>query len=195
MDFAKLVEVFDRHNVTFVSVTQSFNTTTSMGRLTLRGSKLYRYYVSTDAIRGRQMDTSESLRLPVDMVETTVVRELRRLLRAPEIVARAVTEVRRDMPSATERDVVTAIDQFHEVWAALFPAEQARIVRLLVERVTVTPEASPLICGRTELEWSCTGCLCPRPRRRPNDRCVRHDPRRYPSENEAPQRATVHPAA
>jgi DNA invertase Pin-like site-specific DNA recombinase len=35
MDFAKLVEVFDRKSVTFVSVTQSFNTTTSMGRLTL----------------------------------------------------------------------------------------------------------------------------------------------------------------
>jgi DNA invertase Pin-like site-specific DNA recombinase len=35
MDFAKLVEVFDRNQVTFVSVTQSFNTTTSMGRLTL----------------------------------------------------------------------------------------------------------------------------------------------------------------
>src|SRR5436305_3349867 len=35
MDFSKLVEVFDRNKVTFVSVTQSFNTTTSMGRLTL----------------------------------------------------------------------------------------------------------------------------------------------------------------
>lgn len=35
MDFAKLVEVFDRKGVTFVSITQSFNTTTSMGRLTL----------------------------------------------------------------------------------------------------------------------------------------------------------------
>ncbi|MCI0600861.1 MAG: recombinase family protein, partial [Beijerinckiaceae bacterium] len=35
MDFAKLVEAFERNNVTFVSVTQSFNTTTSMGRLTL----------------------------------------------------------------------------------------------------------------------------------------------------------------
>ncbi len=35
MDFAKLVESFDRRQVTFVSVTQSFNTTTSMGRLTL----------------------------------------------------------------------------------------------------------------------------------------------------------------
>ena len=34
-DFAKLVELFDAHQVSFVSVTQSFNTTTSMGRLTL----------------------------------------------------------------------------------------------------------------------------------------------------------------
>ena len=35
VDFTKLVEVFDANNVTFVSVTQAFNTTTSMGRLTL----------------------------------------------------------------------------------------------------------------------------------------------------------------
>ena len=35
MDFSKLVDVFDANQVTFVSVTQSFNTTTSMGRLTL----------------------------------------------------------------------------------------------------------------------------------------------------------------
>jgi DNA invertase Pin-like site-specific DNA recombinase len=34
-DFAKLVELFDQHQVSFVSVTQQFNTTTSMGRLTL----------------------------------------------------------------------------------------------------------------------------------------------------------------
>jgi hypothetical protein len=35
VDFAKLVELFDAHGVSFVSVTQQFNTTTSMGRLTL----------------------------------------------------------------------------------------------------------------------------------------------------------------
>jgi len=34
-DFARLVELFDRHGVSFVSITQAFNTTTSMGRLTL----------------------------------------------------------------------------------------------------------------------------------------------------------------
>jgi DNA invertase Pin-like site-specific DNA recombinase len=35
MDFSKMVELFDRHEVSFVAVTQQFNTTTSMGRLTL----------------------------------------------------------------------------------------------------------------------------------------------------------------
>src|SRR4029078_7782312 len=34
-DFAKIIQVFDSHGVSFVSVTQQFNTTTSMGRLTL----------------------------------------------------------------------------------------------------------------------------------------------------------------
>lgn len=35
MDFAKIVDVFDKHETSFVSITQHFNTTTSMGRLTL----------------------------------------------------------------------------------------------------------------------------------------------------------------
>ncbi|MGA7707934.1 MAG: recombinase family protein [Acidobacteriaceae bacterium] len=34
-DFAKIVEQFDKQGVSFVSITQQFNTTTSMGRLTL----------------------------------------------------------------------------------------------------------------------------------------------------------------
>ena len=43
-DFAKLVEIFDTHKVTFVSVTQQFNTTTSMGRLTLNVLLSYAQY-------------------------------------------------------------------------------------------------------------------------------------------------------
>lgn len=35
MDFAKIVDIFDKHKTSFVSITQQFNTTTSMGRLTL----------------------------------------------------------------------------------------------------------------------------------------------------------------
>ena len=35
IDFARIIEVFEKHNVSFVSVTQQFNTTNSLGRLTL----------------------------------------------------------------------------------------------------------------------------------------------------------------
>ena len=35
MDFSKIVDIFDKHETSFVSITQQFNTTTSMGRLTL----------------------------------------------------------------------------------------------------------------------------------------------------------------
>lgn len=108
---------------------------------TKKGSRLYRYYVSTDAIRGRgAAGTTAPLRLPADVVETAVVQEIRRLVRAPEIVAQTVAAARRESPSIEERDAVAAIDRFGEVWSALFPAEQARIVRLLVERVTVTTD-------------------------------------------------------
>src|SRR6267378_5981977 len=47
MDFAKVVELFDRHGVTFVAVTQQFNTTTSMGRLTLNILLSFAQYVSS----------------------------------------------------------------------------------------------------------------------------------------------------
>jgi DNA invertase Pin-like site-specific DNA recombinase len=108
---------------------------------TKKGSRLYRYYVSTDVIRGRKPSAAAApLRLPAEVVETAVIREIRRLVRAPEIVAQAAAAARRETPDVDERDVVAAVDRFTEVWSALFPAEQARIVKLLVERVTVTAD-------------------------------------------------------
>lgn len=58
-------------------------------------------------------------------------------MRAPEIVAQAAA-ARQEAPSLDERDVIASLERFNDVWSALFPAEQARIVRLLIERVTVT---------------------------------------------------------
>jgi hypothetical protein len=52
-DFAKLVEVFDRTGVSFVSVTQQFNTTTSMGRLTLNILLSFAQYADCKIMQSR----------------------------------------------------------------------------------------------------------------------------------------------
>jgi site-specific DNA recombinase len=61
------------------------------------------------------------------------------LLRTPEIIARtwAVARSELEMP---EREVVKMVTDFAPLWDELFPAEQARIVRLLVERVDLSAD-------------------------------------------------------
>ncbi len=112
---------------------------------TKKASRLYRYYVSTDAIRGRATPVDGvPLRLSADTVEGAVLHEVRRLVRAPEIVAQTVAAAKKEAPAIEEREIVAAIHRFDDVWAMLFPAEQARIVRLLVERVTVNAQGLSL---------------------------------------------------
>ena len=105
---------------------------------TKKGTRLYRYYASMDLIRNRPTgETSGPLRLPAGMVEDAVVGEIRRMIRAPEIVARTIKALREESPTVDEKAVVKALGEFDLLWAALYPAEQTRIVHLLVERVTV----------------------------------------------------------
>lgn len=61
-------------------------------------------------------------------------------MRTPEVVARAVDTARRTDLDIDERDVVAALSGFDALWESLFPAEQARIARLLIERVTVSSD-------------------------------------------------------
>jgi site-specific DNA recombinase len=102
-----------------------------------KNGRLYRYYVSTDAIRQGYSECPVRS-VPAAEVEEAVVAQVRHLLRSPEIIARtwaaACTDVQ--MPA---RDVVQTVTDFAPLWEELFPAEQARIVRLLVERVDLAP--------------------------------------------------------
>ena len=109
--------------------------------MTKKGSRLYRYYTSMDAIRNRAGEGRDGyVRLNAGMVENAVVQHIRALLRTPEVVARAVEAARRSDPDMAEGDVVTALSGFDGLWESLFPAEQARIARLLIERVTVSAD-------------------------------------------------------
>ena len=107
---------------------------------TRKAGKLYRYYVATDAIRQGYADCPVRS-VPAAEVEEAVVAQVRHLLRTPEIIARTWAAAKREGDEAIpERDVVKAITELTPLWDELFPAEQARIVRLLVERIDLAPD-------------------------------------------------------
>ncbi len=105
---------------------------------TKANGRTYRYYLSTrDIHEGRK--ASGLPRLPAGELEAAVVAQLRRLLRAPEMVAAMIPQAIALDPTLDEAQVTVAMTQVDRVWDQLFPAEQQRLVRLLVERVIVTP--------------------------------------------------------
>jgi hypothetical protein len=73
-------------------------------------------------------------------LEATVVEQLRRVLRAPRIVDDIVARAIELDASLDEAQVTVAMTQVDQIWDQLFPAEQARIVRLLVDRVVVSTD-------------------------------------------------------
>lgn len=117
---------------------------------TKKGSKLYRYYTSMDAIRNRAGEGSDGfVRLNAGMVEGAVLQEIRKLLRTPEVTSRAIAAARQEDSDIEDNDVVIALAGFDGLWESLFPAEQARIARLVISRVTVS-QAGLTIDLRTE---------------------------------------------
>ncbi len=106
---------------------------------TRKGAKLYRYYVSMDVIRNRETgEETAPTRLAAGMVEDAVVTEVRRILQTPEVVTQALAALKEDQASVSEADAIAALHEFDALWAQLFPAEQARIIQLVVRRITVT---------------------------------------------------------
>ena len=79
-------------------------------------------------------------RLTAAEIENAVVDQLRGLLRAPEIIVRTWRAARQSMGDMTEAEVRGALERLDPLWDELFPAEQARIVQLLVERVDISQD-------------------------------------------------------
>jgi site-specific DNA recombinase len=103
---------------------------------TRRNGKLYRYYLDMDVLK-RGAATGPVSRIAAGDVERAVVDQLRAILRAPEIVVRTWRTARKAIDTITEAEVRGALEQLDPLWDELFPAEQARIVQLLVERIDV----------------------------------------------------------
>jgi hypothetical protein len=104
---------------------------------TRKGGRLYRYYVSQAVLQGGANDAPHR-RLPAGEIEGLVMAQVRALLRQPEIIVGTWRAARAKAPDLTEAEVRDALGRLDPLWDELFPSEQERIVRLLVERVTVS---------------------------------------------------------
>jgi DNA invertase Pin-like site-specific DNA recombinase len=103
---------------------------------TRKGNRLYRYYVSQDVLK-RGPDACPVGRVPAAEIEAAVIDQLRGIFRQPEIVVGTWRAARAEQDDVTEDEAREALTELDPLWEELFPAEQARIVQLLVERVDV----------------------------------------------------------
>ena len=76
-------------------------------------------------------------RVPAGEIEAAVIDQLRAVFRQPEIVAGTWKAARVHADDVSEADARAALQQLDPLWDELFPAEQARIVALSVERVDI----------------------------------------------------------
>jgi DNA invertase Pin-like site-specific DNA recombinase len=130
---------------------------------TKKGSKLYRYYVSMDVIRNRETgEETAPMRLAAGMVEDAVVTEVRRILQTPEVVTQVIAALKTEKGATSEADVIAALHEFTALWAQLFPTEQARIMQLLIRRVTVTADGLELDIRREGIAGVIREMVAPR---------------------------------
>jgi non-ribosomal peptide synthetase component F len=78
--------------------------------------------------------------VPAAEIERIVLGQVRHLMRTPEVIVQTWRAARKLGREVTEREVHSALTEFEELWNELFPAEQARILGLLVQRVDVQPD-------------------------------------------------------
>ena len=97
------------------------------------------YYVSKTVLK-HGAGSCPVGRVPAGENEATVIEQLRAVFRQPEIVAGTWKAARVQDGEITEADARAALIRLDPLWDDLFPAEQARIVALLVERVEIVTE-------------------------------------------------------
>jgi DNA invertase Pin-like site-specific DNA recombinase len=111
---------------------------------TRKRGRLYRYYIATDIIRAGTNGANPIQRIPAAEIEAAVVGQIKLLVRSPEIVVATWRAARPTIKGLTERQVWEHLHGFTDLWAELFPAEQARIVQLLVVRIEVGPTGADI---------------------------------------------------
>ena len=105
-----------------------------------KNGRIYRYYLPVQENKA-YAGASGLPRIPAVELESLVLEQMRGSLRSSDMIAKITEEVARHDASWDEAQVSVAMTRMDTVWDQLFPAEQQRIVRLLVEKVVVSPHS------------------------------------------------------
>jgi site-specific DNA recombinase len=103
---------------------------------TRRRGRLYRFYRTATSLK-HSHSACPIRAVPASQVEAAVINQIRTLLRTPEVVVRTWSAARIEDEQIDEGEVIEALQRLDPLWDQLFPAEQARVLQLLVARVTV----------------------------------------------------------
>ncbi|WP_441267691.1 recombinase family protein [Bradyrhizobium sp. 215_C5_N1_1] len=106
---------------------------------TRKSGRLYRYYISQTAMKQGRSDCPVKL-VPAAELERIIIDQVRLLLQTPEVIVQTWRALRKLSDQVSEAEVRSALLGFEELWDELFPAEQARIIELLVERIDMHAE-------------------------------------------------------
>lgn len=98
--------------------------------------KIYRYYLSQKALK-RGYERCQIKNIPCEEIESIVLRQIKRLLMSPEVLTKTFSQVMKDYPQLKENELRVLLEDFNAVWAELFPAEQRKIIELLINKITV----------------------------------------------------------
>ena len=103
---------------------------------TRKGGRLYRYYVSQTVLK-HGAGKCPVARVPAAEIEAAVIGQIRGMLRAPEVVISTWRAAQPECNGLAEDEVRGALAALDPLWTELFPAEQARIIQLLIDRVDI----------------------------------------------------------
>nr|WP_254448271.1 recombinase family protein [Marinobacterium sp. xm-a-152] len=106
---------------------------------TKKNGKRYRYYIPQRDVK-EYAGASGLARYPAVQLETTVVSQLREILRSPPMLERIIPQGVVLDNDLDEAKVTVAMVQLDGIWDHLLPAEHERITKLLVEKVVVSPD-------------------------------------------------------
>jgi DNA invertase Pin-like site-specific DNA recombinase len=112
---------------------------------TRKDGRQYRYYVAQSVLKDQEQPNPDIVRrIAAAEIEQVVLAQVRALVRQPEVIVGTWRSAQEEAPDITETEVRDALEHLEPMWEELFPGEQARLVQLLVERVTIGPTGADI---------------------------------------------------